>query len=491
MNVYFSDYFNIDPKLLEGYGAFNISLINDLPLFIDPFLLFNSEKKEYLELHDEIIKYLGFLREISSDGGVNPGLIKSWYLFPEVKQNWLGYSKIGNSGSGLGQKFANALNSNLNSIFNNFGEEEITQSSHLEKLCLIKGGVGRDTISDFTTNLIKGFLCEYTQVFAKKYFDLNSAKKTTVSHVRFNYKTRSWVSDSFYLPFIDGDFVLLTPKDILTKDDTWINKHDLVGDFDNILNSLSNSVLCAQINEYFIRQLPNDAKKKDIDNATARTFLKYPELIDFYIKYKEEHGDEAKILSESRVKETENIFIQKVERLIDELQCKGQFYNSVYDTFEETYQRVIFLKQVIENNDGYRLFYVKNEPVKRESDLQLIFRLTWYASPSDVNSEVNNGRGPVDYKISRGGKDKTLVEFKLASNSKLKMNLRHQVKVYEKANQTKKSIKVILFFNDTEFNRILGILKELKLTEGKNLVLIDARQTNKISASNVDDFVLE
>jgi hypothetical protein len=41
--IYFTDFFDIPPTLLEEYGAFNISLVNDLPLFIDPFLLFNSQ----------------------------------------------------------------------------------------------------------------------------------------------------------------------------------------------------------------------------------------------------------------------------------------------------------------------------------------------------------------------------------------------------------------------------------------------------------------
>ncbi len=39
MNIYFSDFFEVDEKIIEDYGALNISLINDLPLFIDPFLL--------------------------------------------------------------------------------------------------------------------------------------------------------------------------------------------------------------------------------------------------------------------------------------------------------------------------------------------------------------------------------------------------------------------------------------------------------------------
>ena len=43
MNVYFSDFFGVPEQTLEEYGAFNISIVTDLPLFIDPFLLFNSD----------------------------------------------------------------------------------------------------------------------------------------------------------------------------------------------------------------------------------------------------------------------------------------------------------------------------------------------------------------------------------------------------------------------------------------------------------------
>lgn len=51
-------------------------------------------------------------------------------------------------------------------------------------------------------------------------------------------------------------------------------------------------------------------------------------------------------------------------------------------------------------------------------------------------------------KISKGDLDKTLVEFKLASNSKLKQNIANQVQVYEAANNTNQSMKVILYFNE-------------------------------------------
>jgi hypothetical protein len=59
--------------------------------------------------------------------------------------------------------------------------------------------------------------------------------------------------------------------------------------------------------------------------------------------------------------------------------------------------------------------------------------------------EPNNGRAPVDFKVSEGAANKTLVEFKLPSNSKLRQNLQHQVEVYEAAKDTSKSIKAIMY----------------------------------------------
>ncbi|WP_216534766.1 hypothetical protein [Rhodococcus ruber] len=130
MELYFSDHFEVDEKTLTDYGAFNISVVSDLPLFIDPFLLFNSEKEEYTALHDGIIKYLIFLRD-EAQPNLSPGLIKAWYQFKEVKQNWLGYTLFGNGGRALGADFATALHQSLGTILSNFGEEDVTKGSHL------------------------------------------------------------------------------------------------------------------------------------------------------------------------------------------------------------------------------------------------------------------------------------------------------------------------------------------------------------------------
>jgi len=490
MNIYFSDYFDVPPEIIEEYGAFNISLLADLPLFIDPFLLFNSEKPEYQRLHDEIITYLKFLRRKSVSGGVNDGLVAAWYRFPEIKQNWLGFSASGNKGSGLGPDFARALHENLHRVFTDFGKEKVTQSSHLEKLCLIGDGVGKDNISDFTTNLIHGFLLEYTQEFARTYLKEEYRRAVPVSKVRFNYATENWERGVYDLPFFKNDYVLLTPKDMLTKDDTWINKPDLLDKFDEIPPAIPDDHLRAQVNNYFLKVLPQDPEdpdyeptKKDRRAAAMLTVREFPEVIDYYIRYKEEHGEEAENISSWKVAESKRLYEEQFRQLSEYLARDTDFYKLTGDTYEEAFERVQFLKDEIENKDGYRLFYYKGKPIEREEDIQILYRLTWRATPSDMNREVNNGRGPVDFKVSRGSKDKTVVEFKLAKNTHLRRNLQKQVAIYEKANDTKKSIKVILYFCQEQLDKVRGILRELKLTEDKSIVLIDARSDNKPSAS--------
>jgi hypothetical protein len=483
MDLYFSDIFNVSPKVLDKYGAFNISLVTDLPLFIDPFLLFNSKEKEYRQLHDNIIRYLRFLKDKSVTGAVNPALLKAWYYFSEVKENWLGFCVSGNTGRGLGNDFAQALNENLRLLFTDFGSERVTKGSHLEKLCLIKEGVGRDTISDFTTNLIKEYLLNYTQIFVKKYIDKKYRREIAIARVSFNYETETWQSGIFDLPVFDGNHLLLTPKDILTKDETWINKPEFFRQFDRIPEAIENDQLRAQINNYFRSVLPKKPTVEEEHKAAIMVMRKYPEIIDYYIKYKEDHGDEAAKKSSLDVLNSKAIYIIQFGSFVNLLAQKTPFYTIPGNTADEALKRIEFLKDIVENKGGYKLFYHKGTPITKEEDIHILYRLTWFATPSVVSREVNDGRGPVDFKISRGHSDKTLVEFKLASNPQLSRNLQKQLEIYKKASDAEKGYKVIFYFTRQEVNRVNRILKELKMINDPNVILIDARKDNKPSGS--------
>jgi len=481
----FSNYFDIDESILSNYGALNICLSSDLPLFIDPFLLFASKKTEYIDLHEKVVKHLLLLKDYATENNghdVNIDLFR----FPEIKQNWLGMSKYGNGGKGLGKKFADGAITAFNGFYKSFGEEIITVETHIEKLTLLNKGVGKDFISDFTTNLIQEYLLEYTQKFALKYLDESQIKEFSI-RCSFNEITKTWQPKTFKLPYffreINGDFIILTPLDILTIDDAIINNTDFYSNFDNITKSLPNRTLRTAVNDYFKSRLPKKPTSRDKQGAFYKTIIKFPDLVDYYIKLKEDNKTKIGSVSITKIDEIRTKLVEVFTPLCELLNKNSDFYKVLPSSYDEALKRANYLKDVIENNDGYRIFYDGSEPIAKEDTIQRIFRLTWYASPFDVNSEVNNGRGPADYKVSFGSGDSTIVEFKLAKSSSLKNNLENQTDIYKTASKSAKDISVILCYTIPEIKKVNKVLKELNMENYENVIVIDA--TRKISASKV------
>lgn len=180
------------------------------------------------------------------------------------------------------------------------------------------------------------------------------------------------------------------------------------------------------------------------------------------------------------------LLIETVKEVSKQLATDTNFNDLPWDSFEETRQRILAFKRFIEDQEGYQLLNRDGRVAGNEKDAQLIFYCLWHGSSFDVNREPNNGRGPVDYAISKGSADKTLVEMKLGKNSQLKKNLEHQVPIYEAANNTTKSFKLILCYTAAELDRVRRILRELKLHQSPNIFIIDACNDNKPSASKAD-----
>lgn len=485
---FFSDTFGVPEQTLADYGALDVSLIADVPLFIDPFLLFTSPKPEYKALHDDIVKYLKFLKTKSDEGAVSDGLLREWYCFKEVKQNWLGYCELGNEGAGLGIDFARSLDRNLSIVLQDFGKEVGKVSTHLEKVCLIKDGVGKDNVSDFVTNLIKEYLLDYTQEFAIDQIPIDKLREVVVDRARFDYDLETWVRGTYTLPYVNGDFILLTPKDMLTKDENWINQKDMIDRFRSIPAAVPNLQLRAQVANYFEKRLYEDVEvedeptAKDFREAALATATEFPWLLDVYIRMKEATGDQAVSVSDERVMFAQLVFNRAVRELSALL--PDAFYASKpVGTYAEAHERLGYLKQVIEDQGGHRFFYQGGKPIRREEDLHVLYRLVWFGTKADFGAEANDGRGPVDFKISHGAKDKTLVEFKLAKSTSLKNNLKKQLEIYQKASNAPKGIKAIVYFTKEELERAENIISDLGMAENPNIVLIDARSDNKPSAS--------
>ena len=232
--------------------------------------------------------------------------------------------------------------------------------------------------------------------------------------------------------------------------------------------------------------LPTDTKasQEAVNAAIGNVIERFPQVLDYYIRDREEDGERAVSAAKARVSMVERQFVEQVRALVSSGLEPAGFYRYSGNTYDEARQRLLFLKDVVENKGGHRFFYVDGEPVRRETDLHVLYRLTWYATPSDVSREVNDGRGPADFKVSRGAVDKTIVEFKLASNSKLEQNLAKQTAVYEAASDaTQPSLKAVFVFSEGELRRVMEILTRLGIAASPHVVLIDARADNKPSGS--------
>jgi hypothetical protein len=202
----------------------------------------------------------------------------------------------------------------------------------------------------------------------------------------------------------------------------------------------------------------------------------YPELLDYYIKFKEQKKDDALKL---HVADPES-----VNFFLDASAIQKEFANKSFEkltSFDDCVARIDFFKKTLESNT--KDLYLRGKPLQ-ENQLRLMFKNVTYGSLFDYNSEVNNGRGPIDFIISFGSRDKTGLELKRASSSKLKKNLLNQGKVYQKDSNLKYVIKVIFFFFDEELERVNRILQEIKKSvDNREIFLVDCRK--KQSGSNV------
>lgn len=500
--MYFSEAFQIDKEILNKYGAIDISLICDTPLFIDPMLIFNSPKLEYQQLHNSIIKYLHFLAKKASTTNLSSGDIKNYFTFKEVKENWLGFALSGNCGLALGNDFANFFAKNIAFALDT---HNISVSPHVEKVMLLYEGTGKDKLSDFTTNLIKGYIAKYTQNFAKKYISKNLCDYFYVERSGFNYETESFTTGSFYLPFIINkkgkkEYVLLTPADILREDEAAINKADLINTNLRVRNSIDNDVLRSQVENYIniaIKKFERSQKgktRKISDKQYARieriafmqALKQWPEIFDYYVKLKEEDTESEVSKAKFERNKVFEKFVTSVNSIVSDFNLNNYIINEESTAIDEARERIKFFKNRIEFGGLYSVLYYDGKPIADEATLQRLFKLVWCRTSYDFNSEVNNGTGPVDFKIAFGKDNSNIVEFKLAKNPKLS-HVFKQVASYQTANNTDNSLIVIFFFNEIELKRIQSLVEKNKLSGliNQTIFLIDCCAYNKKSASKL------
>lgn len=143
-------------------------------------------------------------------------------------------------------------------------------------------------------------------------------------------------------------------------------------------------------------------------------------------------------------------------------------------------------KQWVEYNKGWKIIQ-EMDSKNREKDIQQMIYLAglYYikANDLDMSREPDEGRGPVDFKISKG-QDTTIIEVKLTSNCQSLRGYDVQIEEYGRAEQTNNMIYALINLGDADVVNKVQKLHDKKSAEGANppdLIVINA--TKKESAS--------
>lgn len=271
--------------LLEGVSQYDVDFVIprlgvDLPLGIDPFLMFKSRDEEFRRLHQLITAHFNDGIQAVRRGRLDEA--DEIFDFPEVSAVGLGYTKSGKRGSGLGGHLRELIIVTLNA---SPGLQE-RGVLHVEEMQLLASGIGPDRISDISANILKNHLVEYTQRQAELW-SVPIRKGVPLPHL-YDETTQSWTDAYVDLPVspVDDAPVLFVPRRIV-RALPWINYDDfLQRDFRAYMEARRTTLTKATSEK---KTAAAHSVKFDVANVTRRDIS----IVDRYVKNREQHAGEA------------------------------------------------------------------------------------------------------------------------------------------------------------------------------------------------------
>lgn len=124
-------------------------------------------------------------------------------------------------------------------------------------------------------------------------------------------------------------------------------------------------------------------------------------------------------------------------------------------------EAILEFKHAIEHNGKHSLLWNDTKVPRNEKTIQDVFDITtkslFLAQNIDLSSESKSGRGFVDFKCSRG-KERVLIETKLAKHKKIKAGLSNQLVHYLQAEGIAEGVYLVIGFTEGE----MAIIPELE-----------------------------
>ena len=460
MAITITDYLNIDKKRFDELGAFDSFLDINSKLFVSPMLLKRTTNKyfdgAYKKIHEQFVIILKLLKISKERGDRYWNEAVKMLVSKEQKGLSLGYAKTSDKGSGISYE----ISENIISVAKEFVVLEKDFPEIFEIMCIFEKGIGSDRISDILLSNIKENIYKYSE-YIFSHFDI---KKNTVE---FNGKL-------YKLPFneYNNEPILVIDKNLLLD----LPVAEEFSDIDYV--SSFNENLRKEFSKFLnISERKNKLEKFEI----KRLFIGNEEFFNCFLnKYR---NDKVLPYDFEKDKNGEIKWYYISKRCVADNLIKLKKNEDVY----ELTKKICFqFKYLIEEKGLWRFLYDDNgEPLNESHSQMLFFGIAdqyCKANDIDISRENNNGNGPVDFKLSKGYSNKTIVEIKKSSNPQLSHCYEVQIPIYMKQEEVKKAIYLLIDLGNDD-SRVSRFKNEISKRNNKKIDLIEIDGRKRESAS--------
>lgn len=467
MPVKFSEEFGINKEDIKKIGVFDVILDVDTRVFIDPALLGISSAPEFQNAKEKVEKYFsGIIKLLSHAKNCKDMYWRradSLLKFHELSGTCFGYTQNGTGGNAIGS----TLRTKILQIIKDLIEEGETDPALFELLGVFQENIGCDRISDLITFILTSEILSYTD----RIVTTLGVDSGSVSYRRISYHT-------CINPYNNKPLLLL-PADILSP----LPVAESFDDIDFIC--WENQRVRDEINAYFDLGNRRKLSKAEILSYMRQSKTFRQALISSYkalpVQPYDFDTDPA----------GEYIWQQAAKEYVDNypLELKMPSLAQISDALTVAHAICRKFKDLIEVNGLHDLLYDSDKKPKHERAAQLLFFgiADSYCSANniDLSREINGGRGPVDFKLSRGATDKVVVEVKLTSNGQLKHGVEKQLPIYMRQEKTHRAIYLIVDNGHPKaLENFFSFYNNLPMEQKSKIDIVTIDGTYKASASN-------
>lgn len=260
-----NDYYNL-PFTQEEVDFAIPFLDEDIPLYLDPFLLWKSPSLQDNSLHTSLVNSFNHLGYLLKKGK------KSEAINVLVKCSECDEVGLGNSKTRKGMPIGEAVAEKILSLFENIPQINSSGFVHFEEIQLFVEQISTDRISDFACNFLKSFLIDYTIDQCKKHTIPTESTHVTV----YNYRKHILDEEDVALPVnpITKSPIILVPKRWLRRT-SWINYQDY-------------------LHSYYIENVQSGDSKQTEHVSLLNYNRQNYDVVQTYVKIKESESSDCK-----------------------------------------------------------------------------------------------------------------------------------------------------------------------------------------------------